>query len=396
MHRRMFGMSKKGVGITTALVIGMMTMMSAMPVMAEERFEMSTAYPGITVKAGDAVSFDLNFLSGASGDAALSVESMPEGWEGYFKGGSSQISRVHVNASDELQEELAVFNLSVPRETEEGIYEIVLNADGGSLGEDELAIEVIVNQEEAGDSNFTSEYPEQQGASGTSFSFDTTIVNNRGTEQTYSLSAQAPAGWQVSFTPSGESTKVASISVESGSSQGMTVSVVPTEMIKEGTYEIPCTAVSASDTLTTMLTVTVTGSYDVDLSTTDGRLSFDAYANAEKSVTLTITNNGNVDLKNLNLTSSVPSGWEASFSESTIELLEAGATKEITAYVTAGEDAITGDYVASFSVSNEETTDTAEFRVSVKVRTTWGILAAGMIAALLAVLGMIFKKYGRR
>ena len=243
MRRKMFWKNKKGVGITTALVIGMMTVMTAMPVMAAEGLEMSTDYPGVTVKAGDAVSFDLDFLSEESGDAALSVVSMPEGWEGYFKGGSKQISRVHVNASEEIQEELATFSLSVPGEAEDGTYQIVLEADADAIGDDQLTLEVVVNQEEAGESNFTSEYPEQQGASGTSFSFDTTIVNNRGTEQTYALSAQAPTGWEVSFTPSSESTKVASISVESGSSQGLTVSVVPTETIKEGTYEIPCTAV---------------------------------------------------------------------------------------------------------------------------------------------------------
>lgn len=399
MRRKMFFRNKKGVGMTAALVMSVMASMCTIPVMAEEiggDFEMTTEYPGITVKAGDSVNFGLDFLSDESCDAALSIASIPEGWEGYFKGGSNQISRVHVNSSEEIQEDLASFSLSIPGEIEDGTYEISLKADAGAAGSDDLTLEIVVNQEEAGESNFTSEYPEQQGASGTSFSFDTTIVNNRGTGQTYSLSAQAPTGWQVSFTPSGESTNVASIEVESGSSQGLTVAVVPTETITEGTYEIPVTAVSASDTLTTTLTVTIIGSYDVGLSTSDGRLSFDTYANSEKSFTITVTNNGNVDLENLNLTSSVPSNWEMRFSESTIDLLEAGASKEVTVYVTADGDAITGDYVASVTVSNDQTKDTAEFRVSVKTRTTWGILAIAIIVVLVGSLGFVFKKYGRR
>lgn len=399
MRRKMFFRNKKGVGMTAAFVMSVMASMCTIPVMAEEiggDFEMTTEYPGITVKAGDSVNFGLDFLSDESCDAALSIASIPEGWEGYFKGGSNQISRVHVNSSGEIQEDLASFSLSIPGEIEDGTYEISLKADAGAAGSDDLTLEIVVNQEEAGESNFTSEYPEQQGASGTSFSFDTTIVNNRGTGQTYSLSAQAPTGWQVSFTPSGESTNVASIEVESGSSQGLTVAVVPTETITEGTYEIPVTAVSASDTLTTTLTVTITGSYDVGLSTSDGRLSFDTYANSEKSFTITVTNNGNVDLENLNLTSSVPSNWEMRFSESTIDLLEAGASKEVTVYVTADGDAITGDYVASVTVSNDQTKDTAEFRVSVKTRTTWGILAIAIIVVLVGSLGFVFKKYGRR
>ena len=75
--------------------------------------------------------------------------------------------------------------------------------------------------------DFTSEYPEQQGASGTTFTFDTTIVNNRATEQSYALAADVPTGWQATFTPSGETTNVASLTVDAGQSQGVTVTVTP-------------------------------------------------------------------------------------------------------------------------------------------------------------------------
>ena len=90
-------------------------------------------------------------------------------------------------------------------------------------------------------------------------------------------------------------------------------------------------------------------------------MSADASAGKDTDLTLTLTNNSNTDLQNINLTSSAPDGWNVEFSESTIDLLEAGATKEITATVNAGEDALSGDYVVSVSASNSETSDTAEF-----------------------------------
>lgn len=134
----------------------------------------------------------------------------------------------------------------------------------------------------------------------------------------------------------------------------------------------------------------------MELSTPSGNLSFDAYANDEKTITLSVTNNGNVDLQNLNLTSSAPTGWEVTFDESTIGLLEAGSTKEVTAHVTPGENVMTGDYVTTITVSTEETSDSAEFRVSVKTRTSWGMIAVGIILILVIFLARIFKKYGRR
>lgn len=176
----------------------------------------------------------------------------------------------------------------------------------------------------------------------------------------------------------------------------ITIDVTPPETIQEGEYTIPCTAVSASETLTTELTVTIIGTYDLSVSTPSGNLSLDAYANAEKSFTLTVMNTGNVDLTNINLSSSLPTDWEADFSESTIDTLEAGATKEVTVNLTPSSDAITGDYVATITASTDEASADASFRVSIKTHTSWGIAAVVIILALLACLGVVFKKYGRR
>lgn len=395
---------RTGAKVLSASMMAAM-LLSAAPVYAEEStagIDLSTPYPGIMVKAGETVNFDLDFtsLDGTGQDVALSIESLPEEWSGYFKSSSSEISKVHVPASSgmnvEVQEGLADFSLSVPAETAEGVYTVELKADAGKGLTDILEIEVNVSEEEGGESNFSSEYPEQQGATGSSFSFETTIVNNRGTNQTYSLAAEVADGWQVTFTPSGESTNVTSIAVDAGSSQGMTVKVTPPTTVEKGDYTIPCTAISANDTLKTELAVAITGTYSVSLSTTDGRLSCDAYANKETKVTLSVTNNGNVDLTNLNLSSSAPTDWEVEFSESTIDTLEAGATKEVTATIKPTDDAITGDYVTSISISNSETSSSAEFRVSVKTSTTWGFAAIAIIVVLVCGLGVIFKKYGRR
>mgnify|MGYP001774389583 FL=1 len=188
-------------GMTAVLLTGTLTSVNVSPVWAAEEteaveadsqgFDMSTSYPGVSAKAGETVSFTLNFasLTGDSYDAALSVESIPEGWSGTFRGDESQISRIHISAesstSDSSEESgnTATFSLTIPEDAEEGTYQIELLADDGSGNEDLLELEVTVDQTETGQGNFTTEYPEQQGASGTSFSFDATLVNNRGAAQ---------------------------------------------------------------------------------------------------------------------------------------------------------------------------------------------------------------------
>ncbi|MCC8100947.1 MAG: NEW3 domain-containing protein [Clostridiales bacterium] len=361
--------------------------------------EMNTDYPGMSATAGDTLSFSLDFISadGAGHDITLTTESLPDGWEGYFKGSSTEISKVHITGNESNDSGLVTYSLTIPDDEEDGEYEVVLLATSDTGDTDTLTLTLNVSAEVRGESSFSSEYPEQEGATGTSFSFDATLINNRTIDQTYSLSTETPSGWTVTITPSDDtSTAVASIDVDAESSQGLTITVTPPETVEKGEYTIPVTASSANETLKMELTINITGTYDISLSTSSGLLSFDAYENKESSVTLVITNNGNVDLTDVTLSSSAPTDWEVTFSESTIDTLEAGASVEVTAYVTPCEDSITGDYETDITVSTSETSDTVAFRVSVKTSSTWGFVALGIIILLVILLALIFKKFGRR
>lgn len=357
--------------------------------------EMSTPYPGLTVKAGDSLDFDLDFSNGSGSgvNAALSVVSIPEGWSGYFEGGGSEISRVYVKSGDTGA--AATFCVDIPAETEQGTYTITLRAAGGGLTSD-LTLTLTVAQEESGGSALTTEYAQQEGSAGTSFSFSTTIQNDTSKEQNYSFSSNAPTGWTVTFMPSGESTQVAAVTVDARGSQTMDVTVTPPNGVEAGTYTIPISAISASENLSGELTVTIIGTYALDLSTPSGRLSFDANANKQTSLTVSLTNSGNVDLQNINLSSSAPDGWTVEFAESSVDVLEAGATKELTVYVTPSEEALSGDYALVLTATNSETSDSAEFRVSVKTETVWGVVGVLLILAAAGGLAWVFRKYGRR
>ena len=382
--------------ILSLLVLSMASAALAEPVEEKAKYiELSTKYPSMVIKAGDSLTFDLDIdnQSGVSQDVALSIEEIPEGWEGSFSASSKQVSIVHVK-NEEANTDVD-FAVDVPLETADGEYEIALSAKGQGFS-DEMILNLTVSAEQMGESSFEVEYPSQEGDADTDFSFAATLINNTLSNQSYSFSSNAPSGWDVSFMPSGESTKVAALEVEARKSQGVDISVTPPANIEAGTYEINLTAASADEKLSLDLEIVITGSYDVSLSTPSGRLSFDAYANQEAAVQLSITNNGNTELTNVNLTSSAPSGWNVRFANETIELIEAGATIETTAYVTPGEEAMSGDYVTSITVKNSDANDSADFRVTVKTETKWGVTGIAVILILAAAIVIIMRKYGRR
>ena len=390
--------TRTGKPVKAAAACGLMCVWmigAAMTARAEGGLDMHTDYPGLAARAGDNVTFSIEFdNSGSACDASLSIQSMPEGWEGYISGGGNRISRVHVPSGTDSA--TASLQLDIPADAADGSYQVVLEARANDAVYDTLTLNLDVDQLEVSQGDFSSEYPEQEGAAGITFSFNATLVNNSPEAQSYSLSAQAPEGWQVAFQPSGETTQVASIELESAASQGLEITVIPPNNVEAGQYTIPCSAVSAGETLDMELSVTVTESYSLDLSTPNGLLSFSTHANEESDVTLSITNNSNVAIQNVNLTSSAPTDWNVSFDTPTIDVIEAGATVEVTAHVTPSDQALTGDYVVTMTANASQVSDSAEFRVAVETSMVWGFVAVVVIVALLAGIGYVFRKYGRR
>ena len=177
--------SRRGLraGLVVALVAAILCAF-ALTAAAADGLEMSTTFPGMTVNAGDDLSFPLEFDStlGSGQSVTLSVTSMPEGWEGYFTGNSSEIAQVYVRDGENSGD--VTFELSVPDDAENGTYTVSLRATSESGVTDDLTLRLEVAAVEIGASTFEVQYPEQEGSNTTTFNFDATIVNNSSAEQT--------------------------------------------------------------------------------------------------------------------------------------------------------------------------------------------------------------------
>ncbi len=358
----------------------------------------STDYPGVSVAPGDNATFSLYLTNGTDteSDVALTAEDLPDGWTGYFRGSDSVVSSVHLSAAQSKDNSPTLtYNLTIPDDAKEGTYPITLSAQGDGV-DTEAVLSVTITKEETGESAFSAKYAEQQGASDTSFSFDTTLTNSSASSASYNLSSDAPEGWTVSFTPSGASSAVTSLPIDAGSTQNITVAIDPADTVTKGDYTINLTAKSATEELTLPLTVSITGTYGLTLSTPTGNLNASAYAGEEKKVSMTLTNSGNIDLTGINLSGTGSTDWEVSFDQPTVDSLKAGESVDVTAVIKPAENAIIGDYVTQVSASNDAVKSDVSLRISVKNHTTWGIVSVAVIAALLVCLGAIIHKFGRR
>jgi uncharacterized membrane protein len=264
--------------------------------------------------------------------------------------------------------------------------------------EDTLLLVLTVSETDISQGKFTSQFPELQGMATTTFSFSTDLTNSSSEDSYYSLSATPPEGWQVGFRPSSGASDIASLTIPSGESQALTVTVKPPANVTAGEYRIPCVAASAKDSMVLDLKVTITGTYSLVLTTKDGRMNAEVQTGKETPVTLIVQNTGSADLTGLSFTSTPPtSGWGIRFDPApTIESLPAGSFQEIMVYIEPDAGAVTGDYQTTILVGNAQTSTSLALRVAVETSTMWGIVAVVIIVALGAGLFLVFRKFGRR
>jgi uncharacterized membrane protein len=134
----------------------------------------------------------------------------------------------------------------------------------------------------------------------------------------------------------------------------------------------------------------------VELTTPTGLLKVDTTAGRETTTTLVVKNTGSADLRNVKLTARQPSNWDVTFEPEQIDLLKAGESQEVKATIKPDSKAIAGDYMVTMTASTQETSSKAEFRVTVKTSTLWGLVGVVIIGVMAYGLYYTFKVYGRR
>lgn len=415
MYSQKVGFLKKN-GLKIAICALMALCVAALPLVgltpqahaAPPTLNMSTPYPGVSAKAGDVVSYTIKLQNNTdTGEAAaLSIDSLPDKWTATYQGNGSQISKIYVDGTNAVPSSsyggtapntaTVTLNVNVPADAKNGQYQIALSAAGDKGDKAALQLQVNVTDQQVSQSTLTSQFPELEGSNSTAFTFSMNLTNNGSTDTAYSLTAQAPDGWTTAFTDSSSGQQIASLSVTKQNTTGMNVKITPATDAAAGKYTIKVNAQSAKETLTADLVVNITGSYTMTMTTPSQTFNADATIGQASPVTFILTNTGSTDIKNVTLTATPPSGWVVTFDPKSVDTIAAGQTAQVNAYVTPAKDAITGDYMVNISASSQGAEAKNDFRITVKTSSVWGYVAVIIIIALVLVLLLVFKKFGRR
>ncbi len=351
--------------------------------------QLYTTYPKITISPGEVVDYNIELInnSNAIRTSQIVVESLPKEWHYELKSGNYTVDQVSVLPKDRKTLNLRIF---VPGKQAKGSYSFNLIAKG----EHRLPLTVNITKDGVSGGELSSSQTNMEGAANSTFTYNATLFNRSSEGQVYALSANAAEGWGVVFKASGK--QVSSVNVDPNQRQDILVEINAPEGTKKGSYKIPVRATSGSGQSEITFDVVVTGSYSLELTTSSGRLNFDATAGSTHKQQLVVKNTGSSDINQINFSSEAPSHWEVVFEPARINTIKAGETANINATVKPPKNAMAGDYMVTFSAKATDASAKSPFRVTVETSLLSGWLGLLFIAIALGSVYLLIRKYGRR
>lgn len=255
---------------------------------------------------------------------------------------------------------------------------------------------------------FETTLPKIQAKEGETFNFSFTATYLPGDEpfgmeedsraKTFDIKVDYPTGW-VAAVASG-SQEATAINLKANSKENLQLIAIPLVTQEPGEYNFKATFKSSveGDPLEGSIefTAVITASYDITLTTKTGRLSTELTSGKDNHYKLLVTNNSSTSVENITLSSTEPEGWQVDFDKKEIDSIEAGEELEVDVVINPPEKTIAGDYMLTFDVSSENSTDSIELRATVETPTIWGIVGIGIIVIVIVGVAIIFTRLGRR
>ncbi len=363
---------------------------------------MQAEYPGVAVPPGQTVSMSLSFHNKGKQGESLDVwlARVPKGWDAQVKTFKYEVSAISVPAG---KDESLTFEAVPSGRTAPGSYRFVVgarSADGRFTMTQDIVIKVLSGSaagKVGGGVSLSTSYPVLRGPAKGNYQFSLDVQSRLDADTVFDLFAQPPQGWTVNFKPSYESKYISSLSLKAGQSSKISLEVTPPATAAPGEYAIPVRVSSPQTRAETTLKLVLTGTYDLKLGTATGLLSLDAQPGKVADLSIYVKNTGSAPNENISFMSFKPENWNVAFKPDRIESLAPGELKQVDVTIKPNKDALVGDYSVSLEAKGaQQSSTTAEFRVTVKAATFWGWIGVLLIVVVVGGLVAMFRFLGRR
>ena len=382
-----------------ALLAAAVATFALAPAALAQGLTITTPFPAVVADPGGTAEFGVTVTTEAPERVDLSVVSQPDGWTATLRGGGSTIAAVTTGpdseASGQIRAQFTV-EVEIPDTAGVGSNQVVIEGRSASGVSSRLTLDLTIAEQVPGAVVLESEFPTQGGSPDDTFAFDLELRNDSNQEVTLSFEADPPVGWRATVRPGTGDTDATTAVLEAGGISSVNVTIDPPPDAAVGTYNIPVRAIGGPEPAEAEVAVEITGSFGLDLTTSDQRLDARVTAGGPTTLTLVLTNTGSAPLVDVQLTAQPPRNWTVTFAQETVANIDAGASQQVEATITPAGAAVAGDYVISVNARNPEANDRIELRTTVETSPIGGLIGIGVLIAVAVGLFLVFQRYGRR
>lgn len=370
------------------------------PEPSKESFNLILPFKDLTVGQGQEVTMDAEFVNRTKNPVSVgvSIEGAPKGWDVGFNSRypSYPIRSVMIQGEKSTTVE---FKAKVPEGVKPGNYEARVSAkdDSGKTSYSEKVVFRVTSKKvETGGLKLTSQYPVLTTPSGQTLKFTIDLKNETNKPLTASLVAEAPTGWTVRFKPQFGDTQISSIQLKENGTETLSVEIDSPVRADAKEYPVTIRARAGAFESATNLRVTLRGVTDLKMGTATGTLNAAVTAGQKTPIPFLVANSGTAPIRNLGFVTKKPDKWTIDFKPDKLDALNPGEVREVSMEITAPARAIAGDYAISVAANSADANKSVDFRVTVSTATLWGWIGAGIVAAVVVGLVLVFWRLGRR
>ncbi len=388
------------------LLVSVWTAGSSNAAESKKPFHLILSFTDVTVGPGQEFEMDVDVANPGKEPVLvlLKTESVPKDWKAAFHSRYPSFPVRSVMVEGEKSKTLE-FKVEVPDKVDGKSFEIkVLATDrkGRNTQSETITFRLSPKKVETGGLKTESQYPDLTGPTNQTFKFSVDLKNETDEDLTAALAGEAPPGWRVRIKPQFEDNVISSVALKKDSSQTLSVEIDPPILAKAGEYPVTFKARSGSFTTERKFKVNLTGTYDLIMgvptigNTLALRPNTSVKVGKKSDIKFLVANTGTAPLLNLSFDAAKPEGWSVEFEPKKIDSLKPEDVKSITITIQTSDRTVAGDYLLTVSSNSPDVRNSIDFRVTVATPTLWGWIGAGIVAAVVLGLGLVFVRLGRR
>ncbi len=225
--------------------------------------------------------------------------------------------------------------------------------------------------------------------------FEFRIENLGYADDTYRLEVNGlPAGIFPAFRMDGAT--ISEVFVEGGDSKQVNLELLLSPTAKPGKYEFEVCVLGRYESCKN-LTLSLQGEYRVAFEPEGGRYLFTAEVGEIKNINAVIRNIGRgATLTSVNLSIEAPRDWKVEIHPSIVPAIKPYESVPVRITISVPPDAIPSEYKLKVKIVSDQVERTEEIRVVVRERSYSTIIGIAIVLTALAVVLLIFRKFGRR